>query len=803
MEIITLVKAGIRSKKGIAIGFMLLNVFIVISVISIIGVWKNYKNAIQNAFEYEDKGTICAFFRYGVFTEDYQREVEASEMVNFLEVQDGLIGVNIHNGENEDGNGYIVTKMFDTVSVYNNEATELSKYDISNKEYSLELRKGEIYLPYGSKDRLKINVGDKISFDFLGISRDFTVKGFVQEVYMGSSIIGYKTVFISDEEFDELVKICEGNIKSDKDYWGLGKLVYVHPSAKANKSSDLFLRDLNRDLKFGDLSSMIITRETSEHYTGIFINVMLAIITGFSGLLFAIYLIVVGHNISNEMEIDYVELGILKSQGFTNKVIRSVYIIQYLLIEVVGIIIGLLVAVPLERLLSKIFFNLTCVLPEKDIPIKEIILFTLAIFVITLLFIYIYTRKVSKTSPVKAITGEKSDFYFESKLNAPISQRLMGLSLSYRQLTSAPKRYISVFIVSSMLLFAIVTVELSGGYIKSRNALNAMGETFTEIKFAYKVVEAEPEVKVSDIENEIKKYSDIDCRVYESHVYVSIEGENVQNIIKAYPQESSSVYKGREVKYDNEIVVTEQICKMLNVDIGDTVTIGKADLSQDYIIVGIFQTMSDTGKAISMSLDGLSRLKKNPNEKYTVNQLNMFGVALKEPDNAEKIKEALIEKYGDYIEVESSSFADVMEQIGNSFYVAARGSEIMIYVLTFIFALVIVSMVSSKVFIEERTDIGIYRAIGFSVRKIRMQFALRFASISLISAVFGVTLARLFSGKMLELLFSMFGIPHIELEYGVMFFVKPILIFSLGYFVFGYISSRKVKNVSSRELIIE
>ena len=52
-------------------------------------------------------------------------------------------------------------------------------------------------------------------------------------------------------------------------------------------------------------------------------------------------------------------------------------------------------------------------------------------------------------------------------------------------------------------------------------------------------------------------------------------------------------------------------------------------------------------------------------------------------------------------------------------------------------------------------------------------------------------------------LFSMFGIPHIELEYGVMFFVKPILIFSLGYFVFGYISSRKVKNVSSRELIIE
>ncbi len=799
MEILTLVKSGIRNKKGISIGFMLLTMLIVVSVIAIIGVNKNYKSALKKAFETEDRGTICGFFKYDVFTDDYQKEIEASDLVDFLDVSDALVGVNVHHGDVREGNGFVVTKMIDTVPIFNDTADELSK--LGEADYASELGRGEIYLPYGAKDRLELEIGDKLSFDFFGESRDFTVKGFVQEGYMGSSVIGYKTVFISNEEFDELLSICEGNIQDEKDYWAVGKLVFVYPSDKADESSNIFLRDLNRETKIGDKSYILITRETSEHYTGIFINVMLAVITGFSILFFAIYIIVTGHNISTEMETDYVNLGVLKSQGFTNKTIRIIYMLQYLFIELVGIILGVCISIPCERILSKVFFSLTCILPDKNLPIIESLLFTVILFVLTLFFVFIFTRKVSRTTPVKAITRGKDDFYFESRLNAPISKKLLGFTLGLRQLTSAPKRYISIFLVSALLLFTIITVELSGGFIQSRDALTAMGETFTEINFAFKV--EEPVCTVQEIEDIIKKHTEIEGRVYRSHMYVSINGENVMNIIKAYPEECSSVYKGREVKYDNEIVVTEQICKMLNIDIGDTVTIGRNDVDREFVIVGIFQTMSDTGKAISMSLDGFSRLRENPDDKYNINQLGMYGVVLKDSSVANDIVKEVEAKYGDDIRIESSKFEDVLGNVTNSFYLAATGSEIMIYVLTFIFALVTVSMVGSKAFVQERTDIGIYKAIGFSVRKVRMQFALRFASISLISAVLGAVLARLYSGKLLESLFSMFGIPHIELEYGPGFFIKPIVVFTIFYFILGYLSSRKVKKVSTRELITE
>ena len=49
----------------------------------------------------------------------------------------------------------------------------------------------------------------------------------------------------------------------------------------------------------------------------------------------------------------------------------------------------------------------------------------------------------------------------------------------------------------------------------------------------------------------------------------------------------------------------------------------------------------------------------------------------------------------------------------------------------------------------------------------------------------------------------MFGIAHIDLVYGPDAFIKPALMFAAAYFVFGYIASRKVKKVSSRELITE
>ncbi|MCR5624290.1 MAG: ABC transporter permease [Lachnospiraceae bacterium] len=810
MEIWTLVKAEIRNRKGVFIGFGILTTLIVVSILTMLGVSNNCNASIDRAFETIDKGVMLASYGYDKFSPELEKKLEENEMVDHIDINDMVVGINVKCNDYEDGNGYYCLKYFDSLPVYNKEENgfinfregknnTLVKKEIDKSDY--ELKKGEIYIPYGCKNEFKCKAGDKIKIDFHMESREFTIRGFVQEPYMGSSIIGIKTVFLSDEDYDYLYDCIKSNIKTEDDYWSLGNIVYIYPSEKADKSSDKFLRKLNLETKVNDIAENVMTRETAQHYTGIFINIIMAVIIGFAILLTAIFLIVAGHNISTEMEIDYTNLGILKAEGFTNTAIRKVYLIEYLLVQLAGIIVGFILSIPCERWLSKIFFGMTAVLPLKKIPVLEGIMITVILFAVTGIYIFIFSGKVTKTTPVKAITKGKNDYYFISRLNAPITKKGLGFTLGLRQITSAPKRYISIFIVSTILIYMVVSVELMSNYIESRNALTSMGEPFLDIEFSYQNSDAS--WSVEDIENIIKKHTEIDGRCYKSHNYVSINGENVMCVTKAYPEELSSTYKGHEVRYDNEIVITEQVANLMDIKIGDTVKLGRGKVTEEYIVSGIFQTMNDTGKAISVSLDGLSRLKEDPSKKYNINQLGMYGVVLKDSSVAEEIVNEVKDKYGDEINIQSNNYEKVMDNITDSFYMAADASKYFIYILTFIFAFVTVAMVFSKTFVQERTDIGINRAIGFSVGRIRRQFAMRFMIIGLISAVFGMVLSRLYSGQMLELVFSMFGVPHMELDYTFISFIRPVIIFTVFYLIFGFVASRKVKKVSARELIKE
>ena len=264
MDIITLIKADIRNRKGTFFGFMLLSMLITISVMTMLGVRNNYDDAIDKAFSDVDRGVLFGSFSYGVFDDELEKKVLASESVESIEVYDKLISKNFQCKGKTDGNGFNVLKFTEPLSIYNEDGTAFINKNGSYDD-TFKLKKGEIYLPYGLKTEYNAKEGDKIQMDFLSGTREFTVRGFVQEPYMGTSVMGYKTVYISDEDFDKEFADCVGSIKDESDGWAAGKVVYVRPSAKADPSSDMMLRELNLETKFDDLASSSLSRETSEH----------------------------------------------------------------------------------------------------------------------------------------------------------------------------------------------------------------------------------------------------------------------------------------------------------------------------------------------------------------------------------------------------------------------------------------------------------------------------------------------------------------------------------------------------------
>ena len=83
----------------------------------------------------------------------------------------------------------------------------------------------------------------------------------------------------------------------------------------------------------------------------------------------------------------------------------------------IGINLGVAASIPVERWMSRLFFDMTGILPLKNVPIFESIIFGLGMFVVTALYILFFTRRIAKVKPLKSITNGNYDFYFENRLN--------------------------------------------------------------------------------------------------------------------------------------------------------------------------------------------------------------------------------------------------------------------------------------------------------------------------------------------------------------------------------------------------
>lgn len=816
MEIFTLLKAGIRNRKGIFIGVILLTMIITTAIVSVIGVKKNAEAGYEKGHDMQQTGEVFALYRYDVFSEEFKEKVENHEWVDHVASYPCIVGSGIFNErDRKDNNTYIVTKYRDSISVFNE---DLNGFVPSDQLKPLE--PGEIYLPYGMRESMQIEIGETVKLPFLtdiieeeakdkksetAFGHEFVLKGYVQDIYTGCSNVGSKCVFIGNEDFDRIYQECEESIRDDSDYWGVGNAVYVYASDLADPSSDKLLQRINLDLKFGDKSALLLTASSAKEYTFIMLDICMDVLGAFAIFLLVIYLIVVAHNVGTEIELDYANIGIMKSQGFSSTKIRSIYCLQYVLMEGIGVILGIGLSVCLERYLSNLFFRISAVLPENHIPVLEGILVGCGMLLTISGFVYLFTRKVIKTTPVKAIKSENSDYHYDSRFKFAISKKALDLSMGVRQITSAPARYISIVVVTALLVYAVISIQMMSEYIQSKNALRSMGVPFCEIQMVRR--SDMPKGSVENIEKIVEKYTPISYREYESHFYVSVNGETILNVVEGHPEDLANVYKGRTIKYPNEILITQFVSNLLDVHIGDTVKVGYRDFDREYLVVGINQTMMDMGKAVTMSLGGINELteRTGTDDEIGMDDFNTLGIGLESSDYNDKIIEEVKDIYGDDIAIKGYSFEHSGEDdyIDDMFHLGAKASQYTINILSMVFALITVIMVCKKAFLQERLNIGIVKAVGFTTRRVRMQFAFRFMFLSLIGIILGAVMTCFWTDGMIAMIFSMFGIPHVTMQLTVASVLYPALAFAICYMIFGYLASGKVKKVSTRELIIE
>ncbi len=780
MEITTLLKANIRHKKGAFISVLILAFLIVTTAAASFGARNNFETALHRAQNESDCPNITAMIAEKELTDELLSSVENSELVERVKVYDSIDrSGDIICGNKRDGNSWFFQKLRDGIKLVNK--------DFDGFEDTVpKLSAGEIYLTTGLQSKFECNIGDTVRAEFSDGEHQFKIKGFVQEPVNGAMMIGWKQVFISDEDFDSLkqqVSPYETDTRTS-----FFKIVNIYKADK-DLNDAKFGRQLNLETGIISKSSGSLTLAQSENYTGLLLRIILYVFIGFVLILFIIVLVVIFHSIKTEIEIDFVNLGILKSQGFTNSALTKVIMLRYALAELIGAALGVLVSFPLERLLSSVFKGITGIIPDKSLAVIETSLLVLGMLALSALIIFISTRKLARISPVRAVSGGKNEVYFSSRLNAQISGRALGASIAYRGFSSAVKRYLGILIIAVILTFFTVTVNIMAAMVSSRKAIEAMGATFYDIGIELQT-DASAE-HIEEYEELIEKYSPIEQKEYGNYQYISLNGENIycEFIVQS---DTFSMIKGRAPTVDNEIVITQAVSDALELSIGDEVTVEGRKQKAQFIVSGIMQSMNDAGHAMGMSFDGAKRLGAK--------RVSYLSFVLEDTSKIDEIAAELNEKYSG-IEANAYDFEKEMDE--DVIIIAANVIRLVIYGFSGVFALVSVLMVCTGTFIQERQDLGIYKAIGFTSGKLRRIFAIRFFMISLIGSIIGSVLAGFFSADVLNMIFSLFGIVRVKTVNTPLTYIGAATFICVLITVFAYFAARKVKWVEVRELITE
>ena len=793
-DILTLVRANIRHKKCSFKSIMILMMIISLSVTAIVSLKRNFITSFESAYDHSGAGDVTLNIRNEFLTDELVEKIRSQSYVKNVVVSDALNPdrIDFSSCESLQGGWRIVP--------FTGAADRMWNEDFTGYVDTPTPKHGEMYISRGVTANRDLSIGDTVTFHFCGLEYSFVLKGFVEEPVSGSGFMGSKFPIICQQDFDEIYAEIGKKAETDHDaQLCLYKVMHIYKTDDCGLTDSRFSVQLNKDTSIGSFAGGELTKFYSVKYHNTFPNVILNVFLAFVIILSVIVFVVMSNGISTGIEMNYTDLGILKAQGYSNTRLKCVFLVQYMFAEVIGTAAGVLLSLPIIIFLPRVFEPMVGLKINGGIYLTLSAAILLGILLLSAGFILLVSRKIGRVSPIRAISGGRSEIYFDSRLNAPVSGKMLAPSLAFRQFTSGKRRYAASIAIASLLMFFLLTTTGMTDAATSENAQAAMGATSENINVYPDLVDLNEENKAKaweiaeKTEQVIKKYTDIEERYLLDNAFMIFDGEKIRGFI-SYTEEGFCITKGRVPKYKNEVAVSQIYAEDMGYKIGDKVTVEYRGVSGEFVITGYTAGLSDVGRFFNMS----GAAARTLNEYFYPYQQ---GYKLKDPDKAEQICDELKELFPENVDVEHYTMGENSGE--NLILTAAAAIKGIIYAITSLFAFIVVTMVCTKTFIREKTDIGIFKAMGFTSNSLRLQFAVRFLIVAVLGISIGTAASFCFSEKLATLMLRSMGIANFVIEYRFMTVALPILAVALSYFLFAFITASRTKRIEVRTLITE
>jgi putative ABC transport system permease protein len=787
MAVWKLIKANIKSKKESFIGIAILVAIITCMLATIISVNRCLDNQYDNAIEGTNTGDIVYIYNSDDIDKEMLKEIASINEVEKIQQIPCISTRRVLTSQKE----YRSMVFF---FAYEPDKQMYQFFD--DKGSNTVPGPGEIYLPKAMEKLLDCKIGDKIIVATGNGDESFTITRFFEEPFIGAELIGYKNVLINQDDFNRL----RGN--NQEACFNMESIhVFIKSEIKdqANYKAGKVLNKINKEtgIQNGCVTSLVLSE--SKSVTLMMDNILSAIVSCFAILLLIVVLIVISHNVSSSIEMEYVSFGILKSQGFTNGLIRMSLVIQYILAGIAGSFIGLIGSIYVTDLIGNEFVSLTGLIWEGKLEIGLSMLAVSALFLFLALFTFLKTKKIARISPVQAISLGHEEVYFKGRIDLYVDKMKhipLSMKLIIKSIVSNMKEYIStLFVIILLTTFTIMATSMN--QLTKEENINSMVGTL-DSNITIRITSDELRSLLEDIRKTIEGETRITKEYSTTNSYFMVDGTQLLGrVIDHTDGVLQPAIEGKNPEFDNEIAITEVVRDELGKDIGDTVIIDNNGVQKEYLIVGICKNMNDLGHNFTILLDGVHKM--NPN--FTIMDVS-FGV--EDDSKVAEIVTTLKEQLKEY-DNDISIINDQQENDSSNetIRVSILGVTMVIYLISLLFIAIVIGMICKKAFLREKVDLGIYKAVGFTTGNLRLQFSFRFATVVLIGAILGTILNVLTNDMIMSKMLYSIGITNFHTNYTVWNILIPCLWICTCTFVYAWLSSRKIKRISCRMLIQE
>lgn len=775
MKNLLLAKSNLRKNKGLSICIALLimisSMFLCVSGLLIL----DYQN---NSYKVANELNTTNIDLFGVgntdeITEDYLESilpdtVTDHEYVNSIGVQ---IPIKFNGGE--------VTPI---VSLINKDHLDrkLSKVEILEEDKSI--KDNYIYVPYHIHTGGGLNIGDTYKLKFPSKTYKFKIKGYLNTIYAGSYNMNRYEMLISDKNYD---KILKENPETKSFDMFLDFEEGVKAKKEANKIVNKIFVDKGIETQAYDLN---LTLESRTFISSIFFVSFLLT----SVIIIFIVILMISNNIANYIRENIKTLGALKAMGYTSKNIKRSLILQFSLLTLIGLIVGVVggyLFMPLitDMLVAQsgipytLSFNLLATLiPVISMPIL--------VFIIVLLSV----RKINKLDPIIALRDGIETHSFK-KNHIPLSKSKLpiNISISLKNMYKNGKQNIATFVTVLFLCFLMVIAMAMYQNFSRKPKLDLL--TFEIVNGVIAVDKDVEDDFVKDLKNDkdITKYKYLSMTQIQDKEYAKFETYVMKN--PNLLNNKDNCYDGRYPKHDNEVAISGKYAKLNNYNIGDEIEFRVGDNKYNYLITGFIQSTNNDSKEALMLKKGMNHLM----EEDKLIPIYYFDSKVK----ANKVIDKYKDKYGDKVLL-SMDFDELIEGQMDTFINVANLMVIIISIITGAIILLVLYLLMKTLIYERRFEYGILKSLGYRSRDLIIQNVLSFMPSIVISTIIGTIISYYATNPYIGLMMRPFGImkctmvlPMDLLIISVVFIIGVSLIASI-------LMSLKIRKIEPTDLLI-